>query len=179
MLSRRRASSAFANAILVAVGAVAPASAQSTPKPQPPDSIVLERTLCFGTCPAYRLSLTRNGRVSFESRNPGDSGRVGTDRIPSQSVEALHAIARELGFTTLPDTIARSRTLCPDRATDHPTATVTIFQGASWKRVVDYRGCFAASDHSTVTIVGKLRAFEAAIDSVAGSARWVRPARRR
>src|SRR5712671_6957629 len=39
------------------------------------DSIVLERSACYGTCPAYRLRLSNTGEIRFESRNPGDEGR--------------------------------------------------------------------------------------------------------
>ena len=69
------------------------------------DSIVLERTLCFGICPAYRLSLSEAGEVRFESRNPGDSNRTANDRIAAESVRSLAARALIIGFFQLPDTI--------------------------------------------------------------------------
>lgn len=142
------------------------------------DSLVLERSPCFGTCPAYRLRLSARGLVAFESRNPGDSGRTAVDSIAPDVATALLREAEALGFFDLPEVIARDRQLCPAKATDHPTATVTIF-GERTKRVEDDHGCFAAPDRSVVSVVGRLRAFEASIDSVTGSARWVRPARRR
>ena len=145
----------------------------------PADSLILERTLCYGTCPAYRLSLARDGHVTFQSRNPGDESRQASDTTSARALSILTAMADSLGFATLPDTIASSPALCPDHATDHPTATVTIFRGAGSKHVVDYLGCFARFDHSTVPVVGRLRMLEASIDSLAGSKRWVQPARRR
>ena len=144
-----------------------------------PDSIVLERTLCLGTCPAYRLRLSRGGHVVFESRNPGDTARQERDTIAPTAIAELTEMADSIGFETLPDTIARSRALCPDMASDHPTAIVSIYRGVRSKRVVDYHGCFARSDHSTIPIVGRLRQLEASIDSVAGARRWIRPAPRR
>lgn len=143
------------------------------------DSIVLERTRCFGTCPAYRLRLDGSGRVAFESRNPDDAGRTATDSVPPAAIAELLREAEALGFFELPDEIAADGRLCPARATDHPGATVTIHRPAGVKRVEDYHGCYAATDHSVVPVVGRLRAFEAAIDSAAGSARWVRPAPKR
>jgi hypothetical protein len=143
------------------------------------DSIVLERTRCYGTCPAYRLRIAASGDVAFESRNPGDSGRTATDRLTPTAVQSLVAEASTLGFDTLPDVIASDKRFCPDEATDHPTATVTLFRKAGAKRVEDYHGCFARSDHSVVNIIEQLRRFERMIDSTAGSARWVRPADRR
>jgi len=85
-----------------------------------------------------------------------------------------------ISFTLLgSDVIASDKRFCPDEATDHPTATVTLFRKAGAKRVEDYHGCFARSDHSVVNIIEQLRRFERMIDSTAGSARWVRPADRR
>jgi hypothetical protein len=143
------------------------------------DSIVLERTLCYGTCPAYRLSLTRAGLVRFESRNPTDSGRTASDTVGQAVVLALEGRAATIGFFELPEVIAGDKRLCPDSATDHPTATLTMFLPGRTARVVDYHGCFQAVDHSVVDAVQRLRAFEAAVDSAARSERWVRPARRR
>jgi hypothetical protein len=142
------------------------------------DSIVLERTMCYGTCPAYRLSVTSSGRVSFLSLNPGDSERSASDSISRGKFESLVSQAESLGFFTLPDTIANDRALCPLRATDHPTATLTVFRGARPKRVVDYHGCYAGTERSLsrVASVSRLHLLEAQIDSVAHAERWITPA---
>ena len=165
-------------ALLLALGAMWPASGSAQPTAPQADSIVLERSLCFGTCPAYRLSLARTGRVHFESRNPGDSGRTASDSIAPEAISRLLWRAVDIGFFDLPELIERDRRLCPDSATDHPHATVTIFLVGTPKRVRDYLGCYLSSNHATADALPPLRAFEAAIDSTAGSARWRRPARR-
>lgn len=131
------------------------------------DSIVLERTACFGTCPAYRLRLTRQGAVAFHSRNFGDSLRTGVATIPETDAEQLFGFARMMAFETLPDTIANVPAYCRRPWTDHPTVTTTIFAGAHFKRVVDYQGCWWAP--------AALRRLEALIDSTTHSSRWVRP----
>lgn len=145
----------------------------------PADSIVLERTLCFGTCSAYRLSLTRGGLVAFESHNPGDTTRHAQGTVPPTSLSLLTASADSLGFDSLPDTIINSKTLCPSAATDLPTATITIFRPSSTKRVVDYRGCGVFTEDGASAILRGLRVFEARIDTIAGSKQWVQPARSR
>ncbi|MFL5383535.1 MAG: DUF6438 domain-containing protein [Longimicrobiaceae bacterium] len=138
-----------------------PAGAETQP---PADSIVLERTRCYGTCPAYRLSLARSGAIRFRSLNPGDSARVAADMLPPGAFTRLEKQAAELGFDALPDRIAQSR-LCGGFATDHPSAIVTLFRGARAKRVDDYLGCRPGPE--------ALRSFEEAIDSTARSDRWV------
>jgi hypothetical protein len=129
------------------------------------DSIVLERTRCYGTCPAYRLSLARSGAIHFQSLNPGDSARVGTGTLAPGAFDALVAEAARIGFAGLPERISGSP-LCGQQTTDSPSAYVTIFGGGGAKRVEDYHGCRG--------VPPELRRFEVAIDSAAGSSRWVR-----
>jgi hypothetical protein len=142
------------------------------------DSIRLERTLCYGTCPAYQLQLDQAGRISFSSLNPGDSGRSAQDVVSPEALLFLQREAERIGFFALPDKL-EGTALCADWATDHPTVTVTVFRREGLKRVVDYHGCFERADHSVRPVVAQLRTFEEIIDGVTGSFRWVRPARRR
>ena len=137
------------------------------------ESITLERTRCFGSCPAYRLSVARDGAVRFQSLNPGDS-TVAADRIAPAAFDALAREAERIGFRSLPDVIRDDDELCGPMATDLPGAKVTIQGPGGSKTVDDYHGCHGRSERLV-----QLRRFESRIDSVAGSARWVRPATRR
>jgi hypothetical protein len=147
--------------------------------PSAPDSIVLERSMCYGTCPAYRLRLSDAGVIQFESRNPGDEGRTATDTVLAATLPSLVARARSIGFFELPGDIASDSVLCHNRATDHPTAIVTVFTSSESKRVEDYHGCFETVEHDVLSPIARLRSFENEIDSVLRSSRWVRPASRR
>jgi uncharacterized protein DUF6438 len=132
------------------------------------DSVVLERTLCFGTCPAYRLRAARNGVILFESRNPGDQGRRGTGKISELEYQRLLGAVLGAHFLELPDSIAGDARFCRSWYTDAATATVTVFMPDRVKRVVDYLGCFWAP--------AALRDLETRIDQSLRSNRWVRPA---
>lgn len=142
------------------------------------DSIVLERTICYATCPAYRLRLDATGRIHFQSRNPGEEVPPATDSISPEGVVFLQREATRIGFFALPPQL-EGTDLCRDRATDHPTATVTMFTTAGAHAVRDYHGCFERVDHSVTPRVANLRTFERQIDGVTGSFRWARPNRRR
>ena len=132
------------------------------------------RTPCFGRCPAYRLSLTADGRVQFASHNAHDTARTAQDSISPAAIATLVAEASRLGVFDLPPRIAVDRSLCPDRAADHPTAIVGFYWPGRLQQIVDDHGCFLAPDHSVVDRVANLRRFENMIDSVAQSQRWVR-----
>ena len=152
-----------------------PAPAQSAPGA---DSLVLEPTQCYGTCPAYRLRIARDGKVMFQSRNPGDS-TTATDSIDTGTLAELMRRADRTGIFALPQRIMDDRSICVDYATDHPTVTLTVFMGDKRDSVEDYLGCYQAVDHSLNDTLRKLRNFQIAVDSALRSARWVRPARMR
>src|SRR5712691_4396264 len=118
--------------------------------PSPADSIALERSICFGTCPAYRLRLSDRGEVRFEAKNPGDEGRRATDTVAAATFPALISRASSIGFFDLPPEIAADSALCHNRATDHPTVIVTVFAKTQTKRVEDYLGCFETVEHETL-----------------------------
>lgn len=140
------------------------------------DSLVLERTVCFGFCPAYRLTLVGDGTVRFITTARSDTLRR-RDTIAPRAFQSLVRDAHRIGFFTLPRDIAADRTLCPMKATDNPTVTVTIFRADSTHQVVDYRGCYAGTDLTVTSRLSALHRFENAADSVAGSKRWLDLAR--
>jgi len=130
------------------------------------DSIVLERSRCFGSCPAYRLSLTAHGTVTRTPLWPRDTTPVRQTAIPPDMVDVLAQEAQRIGFFGFPSEISQDKALCPMAATDHATATVTIFRGDSATKVVDYLGCYAGTDLSITPALARLRAFESRIDRV-------------
>lgn len=142
-----------------------------------PKSITLERTTCFGTCPAYRLTADRSGNVSFTSLNPSDSARAESGRVAPSVLDSLYARAVRIGFFALPDTLLGDSTFCWRYATDLPGATVTIDTDTGSKSVNDYHGC-AANTPAASAKLSELRIFEAAIDTLTGSSRWIQPNRR-
>jgi hypothetical protein len=147
--------------------------------PPSADSLVLERSACYGTCPAYRLRLSDSGEIRFQSRNSEDEARRVTDTVAASTFPALISRARSIGFFDLPSKIADDSVLCHKMATDHATVVVTISTKAQTKRVEDYHGCFETVEHEVLPPIARLRSFEVEIDSVLRSSRWVRPADRR
>jgi hypothetical protein len=168
-----------AGALLMLLGCHAPGSHQSTVSESTRlDSVALERTLCFGTCPAYRVSVDRGGLVRFALRNPGDAFAA-TDTVANATVDSIYALATRTGFYSLPDSInRRSATFCPDYATDHPSIIVFLY-GRPPKTVHYYTGCYLRSDHTAHAALQDLRRLAGIIDSATGARRWIRPARRR
>jgi len=157
--------------LLLALGDWRSAAAGQQPSASPPlDSITLERSPCFGACPAYRLRLSRGGTVVFVSRY----GETIRDSIPPSALIWLRDEATRRELFTLPKIIVRDRALCPSMASDSPTVTVTLYWATRWHRIIDYLGCVTGNSPSTPLRLHVLRHFEAAIDSVARTARALR-----
>jgi hypothetical protein len=163
------------------VGALVVGSCHSAPLTRPegavPQAITLERTICFGTCPASQLTLDRTGNVSFVARNPRDPARTATGRVAPSVLYSLYARAVRIAYFDLPDTIMGNPTYCARKSTDQPSAIVRISTDTSAKSVVDYHGC-AANTPAASEKLRELRIFETAIDSLTGSSRWIQPNRR-
>jgi hypothetical protein len=152
-------------AILFALAGPISVSARQ-PAAIPADTVItLERTVCFGTCPAYTVSIDAGGNVTYEGRkfvrvSGQQRARISTERV----ARLIETIAR-IGFFALEDEYAGIQN--PDGTTtfvtDLPTTIVTVISGGRKKRVVDYLGAPTA-----------LHDFEADIDEAANTRRWVR-----
>ena len=147
-----------------------------TPAQRAVDSVVLERTPCFGSCPAYRIRIGSSGEVTFVSRTPSLPVLTAVDTVVASAVDSLHSEALQSGFFSLPDTI-QSSPYCAVLATDHPTITIGLF-GARTKQVAYYTGCYAQSDTLAARLQG-LQQLAARIDSITCADRWIRPTGRR
>jgi hypothetical protein len=142
------------------------------------DSVVLERTRCLGTCPAYRLRVNRAGEVLFVSRNPGEYGVSTVDTVEAWVADSIASQARAIGFFSLPDTILPGPGLCSRVATDHPTITIGLF-GRDTKRVIYYTGCDLSREASMAATVKEMQQLASRVDTLTRAARWIRPARPR
>lgn len=144
------------------------------------DSLVLERTPCFGTCPAYRLSIRANGAVQFVSRNRADSGRTASQSIGPMGVRRLELVLASQQFTQLPEIRMGERPYCRAVATDAPTITLTMFQTAGPFARSYYTGCGGESAGDTVTwgFIRRLRTIADSVDAIAAGKDWIRPGRR-
>jgi hypothetical protein len=138
----------LALAVLLSSGAVAV---------QPADDVVitLERTTCFGSCPAYTVTVTGDGRVEYEGRRfVHDIGRKSATISRADVARLMRAVERARYFDL------EDRYTAP--ITDNPTTITTVRAAGRFKRVIDY-------------IVGPpaLKDLEHAIDVVAGTSLWV------
>ena len=63
--------------------------------------ITLERTACFGTCPVYKVTVKRDGNVTFEGTEFVKETGMHSGKISGQQFQQLAAKIEQIGFLRL------------------------------------------------------------------------------
>lgn len=169
-------------AIAQCAGIRQPQSAQKTPASTPaltwrgsvvpPEDVLirLERSECYGSCPAYVVTLQGDGTVRFVGRNFVKSTGERTASVPRSDVQYLLDRFTDLDFFALEDSY---RIAC----TDLPTDTLVLRVGPIRKSVENYSMGARADpwghEYDGWKAELELKALAEAIDSVLGLDRWI------
>lgn len=121
--------------------------------------IALERTGCFGTCPAYRIEISGDGSVAYRGTYFSLLSGEHHDRISKEAVAQILEAFRKADYFSLRDKYVYE-------VTDNPTTTTSIAFDGKQKSVVDYVGEEAGMPHFVVEL-------EETIDRLAGTGKWV------
>jgi hypothetical protein len=140
------------------------------------DSIAVERSSGFGLRAAYRVTVDRTGRVRFARRpaprsSPG--ARTASGRLAPGAFQRLERRVERSGFFAMPREVRSDSTLCPIWRSDAPTVTIEVYGASQSRRVTIDEGCMRASGEGHVPKVQALLDLAAAVDSVAGTKRWL------
>jgi len=138
-----------------------PPAGSGFPDPLPTDTeIRLERSECFGPCPAYRISIRNDGKTVFEGfRNVFFIGRIEEAGSPAAFAALLEQF-RQARFMNLDDGYVLP-------VLHAPAVTLTLRLGPTEKKIVDYRGLEAGMPPAVAEL-------ELAVDDFARSARWTK-----
>jgi hypothetical protein len=122
--------------------------------------IQLTRTACFGTCPAYTVTIRGNGSVHFSGQRYVKISGEHDAQISSDQVRALVSQFEKAQFFAAGDKYIA-------RVTDNPTYTLTLTVGGKTKTVTDYVGEQVGMPLVIVDL-------EDAVDHAAGTERWIK-----
>ncbi len=185
--SQARVATLIVMLLLVSCRSSKPTTQQSTPPPSaaaattspspysinpttiPPDTkITLSRTICYGTCPAYKLEIFANGRVVFHGQHHvRKTGQV-VWQINQDRIKQLIAEFARINYFSLADDYSLSnRKNCPNFGTDAPSAITSITINEQTKTVFHSHGC------QDLDILSQLESFEDKIDELAHAQRRI------
>jgi hypothetical protein len=126
-------------------------------------TIQLERTGCFGTCPAYSLTIHGDGRVEYNGKNHVKEKGSREGRMETDKVRTLASVFKKMKFWGFAEDY--SATKCSGRiCTDMPTAITEFSIRGMTHRVNHYYGCGSAPK--------PLFDLESVIDKSANSEQW-------
>ena len=122
--------------------------------------ITLERTMCFGKCPVYTLTIYGDGTVSYEGKKHVAVMGSQMASIGERKVNQLIDEFMRINYFSLQNSYTKRG------MTDMPSAITSIRIGGREKTVRHYYGDRTAPP--------ELKQRESRIDEIVGSARWVK-----
>jgi len=129
--------------------------------------ITLERTACYGTCPAYTVTIFDDGTVVYEGKEFVKQKGKAKSRITKAALDELVREFDRINYFSLDDYYVDGPKNCPESWTDQPSATTSLSWKGRTKKVEHYYGCRG------LPILDQLSALERKIDEVVNSKRWI------
>src|SRR6266849_6450350 len=103
--------------------------------------IAMERSVCFGTCPSYRVTVASDGTVTFEGRDFVKTKGTATAQIKPDDFNKLVTEFQKIKYFSLDDKYEPGPPGCPVSATDASYARTSIQINGKTKGVSHYHGC--------------------------------------
>ena len=148
--------------ILILSISFAGCSRSQTPQPSDIKNIVmtLERTVCFGACPDYTLTIKGDGSVTYEGRQFVKIEGIRTTTISEEKIRQLLSEFQRIDYFSLNDSYEEFG------ATDMPSAITSLTINGKTKTVRHYHGDFTAPE--------QLTELEDRIDEIVNSDQWIK-----
>ena len=124
-----------------------------------PVVITLARTVCFGFCPAYTVTITGDGQVTYVGGAFVNVMGEQRANISPSEVQSLLRRFDAVHFESLSDAYRA-------QVSDLPTYTIVLERNGHRKAVVDYGGLSAGMPEA-------VRDLQNEIDRVAATSRWI------
>jgi acetamidase/formamidase len=130
--------------------------------------ITLERSVCFGTCPSYKVSVASDGTVTFGGRDFVKTKGTATAQVKPEDFQKLVKEFEKTKYFSLDDKYEPGTPGCGPAVTDMPYARTSIQMNGKTKIVSHYHGCRESE------VLRALSALEGKIDEIAGTEKWIK-----
>ena len=140
------------------------------PPPMPEDAVIeLRRTRCYGTCPAYSVTIDAQGHVRWEGEDFVRKEGKHTWDVAPEALEPLWQALVAVPWARLPRETATGD--CPELWTDNPSLELVVRGEGETHAVKHYLGCRGNPDYDALEPLAKQ------VDVVAETAVAVGPRR--
>jgi hypothetical protein len=139
----------------------------------PPDTVItLQRTICYGMCPAYKLTIRGDGTLIYEGKEFVKTTGTVKSSVTREQLKELLSEFEKADYFSLRDSYQTMSDGCPTYWTDNPSANTSIQLGGRRKAIAHYYGCQEEEGYKVYP--QKLYVLESRIDEIVNSARWVK-----
>lgn len=130
------------------------------------DSISLQRTGCFGTCPQYSVEIKADGGVTYLGTK--DVAAIGkrNAKLQLSEIEFLSLAIKRAQFSKYAPTYTDEKDGCKEVWTDNPSLEISLNVKGTTKTVTYYLGCRG------LPILDRLSWLAFTIDDVAQTNSW-------
>lgn len=129
--------------------------------------ITLQRSACFGNCPAYEVLVFGDGTIIFNGyENVKTIGPV-KSRIDPNQVLKLLTMFRDFDYYRVEAKLNEEGKDCPEYWTDQSTASTSIKISGFYKEIIHYYGCQGGKTAESATHL------EGKIDEILGTKKWI------
>lgn len=140
-------------------------------QPIPSDTLItLERSVCYGTCPDYKVTISADGKVTFQGRQFVKTKGTVQGSITLDGLRQLLAEFDKARYFSLRDKYETEKDGCPEDWTDHPSAVTSIRLNGKSKSISHYHGC----RDGQVAYPKALTELEDRIDEIVGTKQWIK-----
>jgi hypothetical protein len=114
------------------------------------ESISLQRSGCYGTCPEYSVTVHFDGKVEYNGLKNVPHLGPKTSKINVADVQFLADAIDRLPLAGLRQVYRRSSDGCVELWTDNPTTTITLHRRGESRTVEYYEGCRGAPEFQRI-----------------------------
>ncbi len=150
-------------------------------------SLSMERTECFGSCPAYKLHINPDGKVLFEGISfTKTKGKI-EGFVDENKISQLITEIEKADFFSLKDSYTGDSINCPLEVSDSASVKINIKLNGKEKTINHYLGCWEndrptqndstdikiEKDWSPKVFPQQLYNLENKIDEIVETKRWI------
>lgn len=132
-------------------------------------TVTLQRTSCFGSCPAYTVSVSPDRQVAFQGQTRAQATSANV-RIDDARYDAVLAAVRQADLASMRDSYVAHGNGCEQVATDMPGIRITVADARGSKSVNFYLGC---RGQEADAVRPRIEALARTIDQQLDTARWI------
>lgn len=105
------------------------------------DTIVLQRTACYGACPIYTVAISADGTSTYTGEKFVKVEGVRRATVSQADIALLSSALKRTTFDQLRTTYVSEADGCKDPPTDLPSLSISVTTSGQTRKVSLYAGC--------------------------------------